>query len=340
MKRTDPKTIPRDATIDPWAILDEEPEWVILVAKEPGFQPELLSPEARARLETAARKLPERPGGVIRRAIEELLLLPDPRRALQWLCEVGVWEAVLPELQATVSLSQEAGRRHKDVWEHTKQVVYQAPVRPILRWAALLHDIGKAETRTIGQDGKVHFLGHAEKGARMFRRIARRLDFPRKDARKIAFLILKHLRANQYEGQWTDSAVRRFYREVGDALDDLLDLSRADITTARPSRRRRAHEHLDELLARIQRLKEEDARVPPLPKGLGNHIMKAFDLAPGPAVGALRSFLEAAVERGELEPQREPEYYLAFLRETRPQWEPNLPPARRRPADAGGQRPG
>ena len=77
---------------------------------------------------------------------------------------------------------------HKDVWAHTRQVVKQAVPRPAVRWAALLHDIGKVPTRTFTQNG-VHFHGHAEVGARMFDKVCRRLPFEREMARKVRFLI-------------------------------------------------------------------------------------------------------------------------------------------------------
>ena len=147
----------------------------------------------------------------------------------------------------------------------------------------------------------------------MVRRIARRLKFPKEQSTRIHFLILKHLRANQYEGQWTDSAVRRFYKEVGEHLTDLLDLSRADITTARPAKKNRALRHLDELSRRIQELKEFDAKIPPLPSGLGNVIMSHFQLPPGPRIGDIRRHLEQQVESGVLEAQRGPDYYLEYL---------------------------
>ena len=130
--------------------------------------------------------------------------------------------------------------RHKDVWKHTKQVVRQSVPRIEVRWASLFHDIGKVKTRTISPEGKVHFLGHAEVGARMFDRVDRRLplfaDEPTLRS-TVRFLILHHLRANQYEASWTDSAVRRFARELGVHLDDLLCLARADITTKRPEKK-------------------------------------------------------------------------------------------------------
>lgn len=254
-------------------------------------------------------------GEVVRAALQQVILGAQVQPALQWMHEVGLLRLLLPELEATVDFTQEMGRRHKDVWKHTKQVVDQAVADPVVRWAALLHDVAKVPTRAFGPGGKVTFHGHAELGARMFDRIARRLSFPKKLRSQVRFLILHHLRANQYDGTWTDSAVRRFDREMGEHLPRLLDLSRADITSARPHKRQSALDQIAELWQRVEALREEDARVPPLPSGLGNAIMERFALEPGPIIGKLRRALEAAVEAGELQPQQESDYYLAYLEE-------------------------
>ncbi|MBK8481731.1 MAG: HD domain-containing protein [Proteobacteria bacterium] len=260
-----------------------------------------------------ARRVAELPPELLRGELEALLLGTHVPEALQWLHQAGLLAVLLPELEATVSFTQEAGRRHKDVWEHTKQVVAQAVPLPALRWAALLHDVGKVPTRAFLADGKVTFHGHAEVGARMFDRIARRFAFPRPLRERVRGLILHHLRANQYDGSWTDAAVRRFDRQMGDLLEELLLLSRADITSARQHKRDLAQRRLDELQRRIASLRELDAIQPPLPSGLGDEIMRHFALAPGRAIGDLKRQLEAAIERGELEERRDAEYYLSWL---------------------------
>jgi poly(A) polymerase len=228
--------------------------------------------------------------------------------------DVGLLGVLLPELEATVDFSQEAGRRHKDVWEHTKQVVRQSVPRPVVRWAALLHDIGKVPTRVMLPDGKVTFHRHAEVGARMWDPIARRLGFDKAERQKIRFLILHHLRANAYEAGWTDAAVRRFDHEMGEHLDDLLDLSRADVTSRRPGRRQEAVANIHALKERILAIRTLDARVPPLPPGLGNAIMEAFALPPSKRIGDLRKLCEDAVERGDLLERQPADYYVDWLR--------------------------
>jgi poly(A) polymerase len=284
----------------------------IAVAREGTLPPTEIAAAARATAPLAAELPPDR----VRAALEAILMGKALDVGLQWMHEAGLLGVVLPELEATVEFSQEAGRRHKDVWEHTKQVVRQTVPHPLTRWAALLHDIGKVKTRVILPDGKVTFHGHAEVGARMFDPIAKRLAFGKPDRNKIRFLILHHLRANAYEPAWTDAAVRRFDHEMGEHLDDLLDLSRADVTSRRPGRRQEAASNIHALKERILAIRTLDARVPPLPPGLGNAIMEAFALPPSKRIGELRQLCEAAVERGELEERRDAGYYLDYLRKT------------------------
>jgi poly(A) polymerase len=159
----------------------------------------------------------------------------------------------------------------------------------------------------------VHFHGHAEVGARMFDRIHGRFAFARDERQTIRFLVKHHLRTNQYSDQWTDSAVRRFHREMFAHMTDLLDLSRADITSKRPGRRKQLLEQISALAERVERLAEADARLPPLPSGVGNAIMAAFEIAPSRLIGDLKRALEHAIETGELEARREDAYYVAHI---------------------------
>ena len=248
----------------------------------------------------------------LRRDVETILLAPRPDLGLQRLHDVGLLAALMPEVEALVGFG-EGGQRHKDVWDHTKRVVAQTPRRAHMRWAALFHDIGKVRTRRTDPDGQVQFHGHAEVGARMAAKRLKKLGFPKEQARTIRLLILFHQRPSQYDPTWTDAAVRRFGRETEEVLDELLDFSRADMTTKYEGKRRRGHQLIEELSHRLTEIRELDARVPPLPKGLGLGIIERFNLQPGPRIGQLRNAVEAAVEAGELEPQQEAEVYLSWL---------------------------
>ena len=281
-------------------------QWAVAVSKDP----ELLNdPPSRP---TAAqwRQLPV---PALRQPMDLALLSRNPEPALDALHVCGSLDAWLPEVAAMVGFG-DGEWRHKDVWKHTKQVVKQSVPRLEVRWGALLHDIGKPKTRRIDAKGNVTFYGHAEVGAAMFRkRVAERLGFEGAIYERIHFLILQHLRASQYDEDWTDTAVRRFYRQMGDGLRDLLDLSRADITTKRPERRRSGVRQISLLSKRIDHLKVEDQKIAPLPKGLGTAIMDRFGVPPSKRLGDIRRQLEDDINKDRLEGGHNDEHYLQWL---------------------------
>ena len=251
---------------------------------------------------------------VFRTHMDRLLTAKHPEPGLDAIESVGGLDVWLPEVAAMVGFGDNEWR-HKDVWKHTKQVVKQSVPRLEVRWGALLHDIGKPKTRRIDDRGNVTFYGHAEVGAAMFRkRVADRLGFEGFARERVHFLILYHLRPGQYEEDWTDAAVRRFYKQMGDGLRDLLDLSRADITTKRPEKRRRGVKQISLLAKRIRDLKEQDEKVAPLPKGLGTEIMSEFDIPPSKRLGNVMKHLMAQVDDGKLAPEQPAQYYIEYLR--------------------------
>jgi poly(A) polymerase len=251
----------------------------------------------------------------VRAKLDRVMMGEDPELGLDVLLDAGALRAIFPEVHAMVGFG-DGEWRHKDVWKHTKQVVRQAVPRLEVRWASLFHDIGKVKTRSISPDGKVHFLGHAEVGTRMFDKMEKRLSMfsPEPELRDtVRFLILHHLRANQYDPSWTDSAVRRFARELGAHLDDLLCLARADITTKRPEKKRKGLNQIEELAARIRKLAAEDAKQPPLPSGVGDAVMKAFGIPPSRKIGEIKKILEQAIESGEIEARLPCEAYVELI---------------------------
>jgi poly(A) polymerase len=263
----------------------------------------------------------------LRVLFDSVLLSRKADLGLHVLWRSGVLGIVLPEVTAMIGFG-EGSNRHKDVWLHTLQVVVQSVPRSTVRWAALFHDVGKTRTRSIADDGTVHFLHHAEVGARMFERIARRERlFPNEaEHEAIRFLVYNHQRAHQYDANWTDSAARRFGKEIGEHLDDLLALSRADMTTKRKEKRRRFMQQLKVMQLRIETLRELDAKPKALPKGLGEAIIAEFKLPPSKLVGMIRKALEGAVERQELPLQADFRVYLDFVRQNAAQWGLDLTP--------------
>lgn len=296
---------------DPQRAIDALDRAVVIAEKGAADRPILVATPADFRAATGKML------GDVRSRLDRVMMGRDPEGGLDALLAAGALDAMLPEVSAMVGFG-DGEWRHKDVWKHTKQVVRQAVPRIEIRWAALLHDIGKVKTRSISATGEVHFFGHAEVGARMFDRMERRMRLFTKDESlrgSVRFLILHHLRAAQYEESWTDSAVRRFAREMGGNLDDLLCLSRADITTKRPEKKRRGLQNISNLAERIRKLAAEDAIVPPLPGGVGDEIMKAFGIPPSRLVGELKRSLELAIEAGEIAPHLESAAYVQFLAE-------------------------
>jgi poly(A) polymerase len=217
------------------------------------------------------------------------------------LCDLGLADYSLPDLPRLRGMQQEVdGPRHKDVFSHTLQVLDRTPPRLALRWAALLHDIGKPATKRI-EHGKVTFHGHDHKGARMARHILGELHEPAELINRVGRLVGLHLRANAYEGAWTDSAVRRFVLDVGeDLLVDLLALSRADVTTGRVERRAAIARSVAELEQRIRELREQEdiARIASPLDGL--ELMELFGRGPGRWIQPIKDHLRELVIEGEL----------------------------------------
>lgn len=247
--------------------------------------------------------------------MNRLLVGPAVEDGLIFLADSGLLHHLLPEAQAMVDFVPEMGRyHHKALWPHTLQVVMQAPARVAVRWAALLHDAGKVYTRTVDAGGEVHFFGHEEVGADLALAVARRFRFDLALTRRLRALVAMHQRPTSYTPSWTDGAVRRFAREAGEILEDLLDLNRADITSHHPARRGAILARHAELRHRIAACAAaEAARVPLLPAGIGRAIMQHFGLPPGPAIGRMKARLEEAILDGRLGRNRPPDEYLAYL---------------------------
>ena len=289
-----------------------------------GFAP---SAEVRAAVEERAADILTVSRERWKQELDKLLTGEAAPAALAFAAQTRLLSFLLPELHAMLLLTgKPQGRYHsKDIWEHTLKVVEGAPRRAPVRWAALLHDVAKPQTRTE-KDGEVHFLHHAELGAELFDGIAERLRFGREDRRRVRFLIFAHLRPNLYQRSWSDSAVRRLAEDGGDHLEDLLALSRADITSSNPNRVAQGIRNVDELAARIEGLRTAEALVPHLPPGLGTLISAELGVPLGREIGRLRESLLEAIREGSLQSNQPPEVYLAFLKARREAPAPEGPP--------------
>ncbi len=213
-------------------------------------------------------------------------------------------EWIIPEVIELQGVSQQprrVPRVPKMSTSHVLRVVERSSPRLACRWSALLHDIAKPRTRTV-EESKVHFFGHEDIGARMAYDILKRLHFDRDFIESVSRIVRLHMRANAYTSDWTDGAVRRLMIESGNDLADLLDLSRADITSYRADKVERAAARVSELAERCQRLKEEAERVPLKSPLDGNELMALFGRPPGPWLRPVKEHLLGLVIDGVLSP--------------------------------------
>ena len=260
-----------------------------------------LESETRRSIARQAVKLQKISRERIRDEMNKLLVSGNPAKGLDLLVELGLMEWIMPEVVALRGVSQQALKaiHTKDVYAHVLRVVERSSPRLVCRWSALLHDIAKPRTRTV-EDGKVHFFGHEDVGAYMARDILKRLHFDRDFIESVSKIVRLHMRANAYTSDWTDGAVRRLMLESGDDLTDLLDLSRADITSYRADKITRATARVTELTERCQRSQEEAERVPLKSPLDGNELMTIFGRGPGPWLRPIKDHLLSLVIDGAL----------------------------------------
>lgn len=261
----------------------------------------------RAMTEMAAqieRITPER----IRVELDKNILGEYPIDGINMLCETGLADHVLPEVPG-MKLERDEHMQHKDVYWHSLTVLKQAidlePEGPdlVLRWAALLHDIGKPATRAAKPGGGVTFHHHEVVGAKMTRKRMRALKYSRQMVEDVSGLVFLHLRFHGYgDGQWTDSAVRRYVADAGDLLPRLHRLVRADCTTRNKRRAARLQANYDSLEQRIAEIEEKEDLARVRPDLDGNEIMRLLGLKPGPDVGRAWAYLkELRLDRGPLD---------------------------------------
>lgn len=257
----------------------------------------------------------------VRQIIDETLVGPYPGAGLELLLKSGAFYALLPELEAMRNLGDDPeAALHKDVWEHTKLVVAGTPAQLELRWAALMHDIGKSRTRRVDHRGRVTFHNHDVVGAQMVDRIEKRLRLFADDTSllvTVRSLVLNHLRPAGYKQSWSDSGVRRLLSDLGGMrnFERLMALSRADLTTKNARKRESALARGRELEARVKEVFAQD-NAPKLPKGTMGLIIEKKLCAVGPQLNAVRGWLETMMKDGRLPVDKDAEFYATVGYET------------------------
>jgi poly(A) polymerase len=265
-----------------------------------------LAPDVVAAMKAMADSLSIVSAERVRDELTKLMLAPTPKPGLRVLVDTGLADQMLPEL-TEMRLTVDEHNRHKDVYEHSLIVLDQAIALEgpadgppesvpgpdlVLRLAALLHDVGKPATRRFEPGGGVSFHHHEVVGAKLAARRLKALRYDKDTVKAVARLVELHLRFHGYgEGQWTDSAVRRYITDAGPLLPRLHRLTRADSTTRNVRKAQRLASAYDDLEARIDRLRAREELDAVRPELNGNQIAQILGIRPGPVLGRAYKYL-------------------------------------------------
>ncbi|ALG30662.1 RNA nucleotidyltransferase [Glutamicibacter halophytocola] len=249
----------------------------------------------------------------VRDELVKLINGADPRAGINLLVDTGLADKVLPEVSA-LRLEIDEHHRHKDVYQHSLTVLEQAialetdqdgPVPGpdfVLRFAALMHDIGKPATRKFEPSGAVSFRHHDMVGSKLVKARMRTLRFDKETTKAVARLVELHMRFYGYgDAGWTDSAVRRYVTDAGELLEHLHRLTRSDVTTRNRKKADRLAFAYDDLEERIAQIAEQEELKSIRPDLDGQQIMAILGIKPGPVVGrAYKFMLELRLDEGPL----------------------------------------
>ncbi len=280
----------------------------------------------------------------IRDELVKLICGAHPRIGVDLLVETGLAEFVLPEVSA-LRLESDEHHRHKDVYQHSLQVLEQAAALEtdadgavpapdfVLRFAALMHDVGKPATRRFEPGGAVSFRHHDMVGSKLTAKRMKTLRFDNDTIKVVARLVELHMRFYGYgDAGWSDSAVRRYVTDAGPLLERLHRLTRSDVTTRNQRKAERLAFAYDDLEDRIAALREQESLDAVRPDLDGAKIMAVLNLKPGPVVGrAYKFLLEERMEHGPLKPEDAEARLLAWWA-GQPEAAPVVPGAHEPPA--------
>ena len=243
--------------------------------------------------------------------LNKMLVVPKPSKAFRLMDEAGLLELILPSLTALKGVNVMEGKGHKDNFDHTLQVLdnvaeLEMESRPEpnvwLRWAALLHDVGKARTRRYDPSVGWTFHGHEVVGGRMVPKIFASLKLPQNEkmdyVRKLVELHLRPIALVTEEV--TDSAVRRLLFEAGDDIDDLMILCHGDITSKNLRKVERLHANFELVQRKLVEVEEKDAIRNFKNPIDGDYIMKLFGIEPCRTIGELKEYVKEAILNGDI----------------------------------------
>jgi putative nucleotidyltransferase with HDIG domain len=268
-------------------------------------------------LERMAERIKIVSGERIEVELNKIIMAPHPSIGFEYLQRSGLLQIILPELSALDIVEKKEGRAHKNNFYHTLEVLENVVIAHIqqptanslwLRWAALLHDIGKTKTKRWEPKVGWTFHNHNYVGGKMVPDIFRRLKLPMgAEMRYVQKLVELHMRPIAIaDEEVTDSAVRRLLNDAGDDIDDLMTLCEADITSKNEVRKQLFLENFRMVREKLADLKEKDYKRLLQPVIDGNEIMELFHLPPSREVGVLKQYLKDAVLDNRVDNEREP----------------------------------
>jgi poly(A) polymerase len=266
-----------------------------------------IAPEVLSSMKDLAHRISIISAERVRDEFTKIMMSANPRIGITILVDTGLADVVLPEIPK-LRLEVDEHHHHKDVYEHSITVLEQAMALEerlggpnlVIRIAALLHDIGKPKTRAFIEGGGVSFHHHEVVGARLAKKRLQALRFDNDTIEAVELLTMLHLRFHGYgEGEWTDSAVRRYVRDAGDFITHLHVLTRADCTTRNKTKAARLSAIYDSLEARIAVLMQQEELSKIRPDLDGEQVMQILKLKPSREVGQAMDFLmELRLEQG------------------------------------------
>lgn len=242
--------------------------------------------------------------------LNKILLSPRPSVGLKLMQLSGLLPLVLPEVSALQGVETVDGRGHKDIFYHTMQVldnVSEGSTNLWLRWAALLHDVGKPGVKRYDAKQGWTFHGHEARGAHMVKRTFKRLRLPLGvEERYVEKLVMLHMRPIVLsEDEVTDSAVRRLLFEAGDDIDDLMLLCNADITSKNPEKVRKHKANFELVKRKLVELEERDRIRNFQPPVSGDDIMRTFGIGPCREIGTIKDAIKDAILDGKIANDRD-----------------------------------